>query len=377
MKTDNRVPTFFIVAGEASGDLHGGNLMGAIKKKHPEARFVGHGGDNMCAAGLEAMHHTDDLAIMGFSEIIKHMPYMLNVMGESLGLLRSLKPDRIILIDYPGFNLRLAKNSHGLHIPITYFILPQLWAWKENRIKYFHQFIDQSLSIFPFEPEWFKSRGVETEYVGHPFSEIEGPKTTKEHFYRKHNIDETDRILLLLPGSRQQEIDRHLSLYIEAARAAQQSNQNIKILIGKAPGVSIKNYGSDILLETDDIRSAISHSAAAITTSGTASLECAVLDTPEVVCYKLSGMSGFLAKRLNKSPYVGMANLILGRGVVPELLQNNVTSKNILKAIDPLLKHTNERRKMLDGFNEVRRALGLPGVYERAADAIIKRTIHG
>ena len=201
--------------------------------------------------------------------------------------------------------------------------------------------------------------------------------TTKEHFYRKHNIDEKSRILLLLPGSRQQEINHHLSIYIEAARAVQKSNQNVKILIGKASGVSIKNYGSDILIETDDIRSAISHSAVAITTSGTASLECAVLDTPEVVCYKLSYVSGFLAKRLNKSPFVSMANLILGREVVPELLQNNVTSKNILKAIDPLLKHTNKRRKMLDAFNEVRRGLGLPGVYERAANAIMKRTIHG
>lgn len=377
MNTDNSVPTFFIVAGEASGDLHGGNLMEAIKKKHPGARFVGHGGDSMCSAGLEPMYHTDDLAIMGFSEVIKHLPYMLNVMGESLGALRSLKPDRIILIDYPGFNLRLAKNSHGLHIPITYFILPQLWAWKENRIKYFHQFIDQALSIFPFEPDWFESRGVETEYVGHPFSELEGSKTSKDHFYQKHNIKETDRILLLLPGSRQQEINRHLSIYIEAARLAQESNQNIKILIGKASGVSIENYGNDILIEKDDIRSAISHSNVAITTSGTASLECAVLDTPEAVCYKLSGMSGFLAKRLNKSPFVSMANLISGREVVPELLQNKVTPQNILNAIDPLLKNTNERREMLEGFSEIRRALGLPGVYERAADTILKRTIHG
>lgn len=377
MKTNNSVPTFFIVAGEASGDLHGGKLMEAIKKKNPQARFVGHGGDSMRGAGLEIIHHTDDLAIMGFSEVIKHLPFMLNVMGESLGALRSLRPDRIILIDYPGFNLRLAKNCHGLNIPITYFILPQLWAWKENRIKYFHQFIDQALSIFPFEPDWFDSRGIKTEYVGHPFSEITGPETPKDIFYQKHNIAETDRILLLLPGSRQQEIDRHLSIYMDAARAAQQLDQNIKILVGKASGVSIKDFGDEILIETEDIRAAINYSTAAITTSGTASLECAVLDTPEAVCYKLSGISGFLAKRLNKSPFVSMANLISGRRVVPELLQNDVTPQNILKAVQPLLQNTNERREMLDGFSDVRRALGLPGVYERAADTILKRTIHG
>ena len=137
---------------------------------------------------MELIHHTDEMAIMGFSEVVKRLPFLLSVMGESLGELRRLRPDRIILIDYPGFNLRLAKNSHKLNIPITYFILPQLWAWKENRIKYFHQFIDQSLSIFPFEPDWFQSRGVKTEYVGHPFSEITGSETPRDIFYKKHNL---------------------------------------------------------------------------------------------------------------------------------------------------------------------------------------------
>ena len=377
MKTDSNRPTFFIVAGEVSGDLHGGKLIEAIKKKTPAARFVGHGGNKMQSAGLELIHHTDEMAVLGFSEIVKHLPFMLNVMGESLGELRTLRPDRIILIDYPGFNLRLAKNSHGLNIPITYFILPQLWAWKENRIKYFHQFIDQSLSIFPFEPDWFQSRGVKTEYVGHPFSEIIGPGTPRDHFYKKHNIETADRILLLLPGSRQQEIDRHLEVYMDAARKVQKSEQNIKILIGKAPGVSMPDFGGDVLVESDDIRSAINYSTAAITTSGTASLECAVLDTPEVVCYKLSRMSGFLAKRLNKAQYVSMANLISDREIVPELLQKEVIPQNIVKEIKPLINSTKDRREMLDGFSAVRRTLGLPGVYDRAAGAILKRTIHG
>ena len=377
MKTDNNTPTFFIVAGEVSGDFHGGKLIEAIKKINPETRLVGHGGNKMQSAGLELIHHTDEMAIMGFSEVVKRLPFLLNVMGESLGELRRLRPDRIILIDYPGFNLRLAKNSHKLNIPITYFILPQLWAWKENRIKYFHQFIDQSLSIFPFEPDWFQSRGVKTEYVGHPFSEITGSETPRDIFYKKHNIKTADRILLLLPGSRQQEIDYHLEVYIDAAREVQKSEQDIKILIGKAPGVSMPDFGGDILVESDDIRSAINYSTAAVTTSGTASLECAVLDTPEVVCYKLSRVSGFLAKRLSKTQYVSMANLISGREIVPELLQNEVKPQNIAKEIKPLINSTNDRRAMLDGFSEVRRTLGLPGVYDRAAGAILKRTTYG
>ena len=162
----------------------------------------------------------------------------------------------------------------------------------------------------------------------------------------------------MLPGSRQQEIDYHLEVYIDAAREVQKSEQDIKILIGKAPGVSMPDFGGDILVESDDIRSAINYSTAAVTTSGTASLECAVLDTPEVVCYKLSRVSGFLAKRLSKTQYVSMANLISGREIVPELLQNEVKPQNIAKEIKPLINSTNDRRAMLDGFSGVRRTLG-------------------
>lgn len=370
-------PTFFIVAGEASGDLHGANLIKAIKKTHPMSRFVGHGGDNMKSAGLEIMRHTSELAIMGFSEVIKHLPLMLNVMGESLGELRKLKPDRIILIDYPGFNLRLAKNCHGLQIPITYFILPQLWAWKEKRIKYFLRYIDQSLSIFPFEPDWFEARGVKTQYVGHPFSEISAPKTLKENFYKKHKLKSTDNILLLLPGSRQQEVERHLPVYLRVAKQIELAKEGVRTMIGKAPHVEIKNYGQKILVEEENIRDAITYSMAAITTSGTASLECAALDTPEVVCYKMSSVSGTIARHLNRSPYICMANLIAGKKIVPELLQGQVTAERIYREIFPLMGHTKERSETLEGFSLVRRALGLPGVYDRAAEAVLKRTVHG
>ena len=376
MNTPQRDLTFFIVAGETSGDNHGAKLMREIKTRHEESRFIGHGGDKMLKAGLEQMYHIDQLAVMGFSEVIKHLPLMFNVMGESLGRLRELRPDRIILIDYPGFNLRLAKNCAGLGLPVTYFILPQLWAWKEKRIKSFHKYIDQSLSIFPFEQDWFENRGVVASYVGHPFTEIVGPETSKEDFRTKHKIQPAESFLLLLPGSRQQEIDRHLLVYLAAAKQLQESDNKLKILIGKAPGVTLPHLGENILFETKDIRAAIAYSRAAITTSGTASLECAVLDTPEVVCYKLSALSGILAKALNKAPFISMVNLIGKRKIVPEFVQNEVTAERIIANIKPLLSNTKERRTMLDGYSEVRRSLGLPGAYNRAAEAILKRTIN-
>ena len=376
MSRNKKGQTFFIVAGEASGDLHGAQLISEIKNISPESNFVGHGGDKMIKNGLEIMHHIDRLGVMGFSEVLKHIPFLLNVMGESLGKLREVRPDRIILIDYPGFNLRLAKNCDGLKIPITYFILPQLWAWKENRIKSFHRYVDQALSIFPFEKDWFEKRGVPTNYVGHPFTEINDIKMSREQFLSRHKIRKDQIVLTLLPGSRQQEIDRLLPIYISAAKELQRQQKNLKIVIAKAPGITLPIIDEDILVEKDNIRAAISHAKAAITTSGTASLECAVLDTPQIVCYKLSRFSSVLANYLNNAPYISMANLVADKKIIPELIQNDVTKKQIIKAIRPLLQTTLERRKMLEGFNGVRRNLGLPGAYKRAAEAIIKRTAH-
>jgi len=369
--------TFFIVAGEPSGDAHGASLMRAIKKEQPESRFVGHGGDRMTKEGLERMYHTNQLGIVGFSEVIKHLPFMLTAMNRSLERLKELRPNRIILIDYPGFNLRLAKKSAELMVPITYFILPQLWAWKEKRIKVFQRHIDQSLSIFPFEKNWFEARSVITNFVGHPFSDIIGPETNKTQFLSKHGLSKSDNILTLLPGSRQQEIDRHWPTYCRTVEILRAETPELKVVVGKANGVTIPNVIDNLLYEEHDVRAAMAHGTAALTASGTATLECAVLDAPEVVCYKLSVLSGLIAKKINRSPFISMTNLIAGRKIVPEFLQQQANAKNLSMALKPLLKYKNERQKMRDGFEEVRRLLGLPGAYDRAAKLILKRTIYG
>ena len=365
-------PKFFIVAGEQSGDLHGSKLIDSIKKQYPKSSFVGHGGDRMVSSGLEIMHHVNDLAIMGFTEVIKHLPFMINVMGESLEKIKDIHPDRIILIDYPGFNLRLAKNCRPHGIPVSYFVMPQLWAWKEKRKKYFHEYVDQSLSIFPFEQEWFEKRNIPTNYVGHPFSEGLKPKMSKKDFYLKHNLNEKDTLLAIVPGSRQQEVDRHLSLYLKCANQIEETIKNLRVIVTKADNVFI-DVPSNVLVEDDDIYGAMQYSKAAITTSGTASLECAILDTPEVVCYKLSSMSYLISSLLNKAPFISMVNLIGNRLVVPEFLQYKANQSAIVDSILPLLKETAERKKMLDGMSQVRRSLGIPGVYDRAADAILSR----
>ena len=375
MKNQLSKLTFFIIAGEASGDLHGAKLMQELQRLAPNISFIGHGGDKMIDQGLKVIQHIDKMSVMGFSEIIKHLPFLFRVMGETLNKLEEIRPNRIILIDYPGFNLRLAKNCSGLSIPITYFILPQLWAWKEKRIKTFQRYIDQSLSIFPFEQNWFEKRDVPTNYVGHPFTENIGPSLTKTEFYTKHKIDKNRNVVTLLPGSRQQEVDQLWPVFYKSAMEIKEK-QDVDIVVGKFSGITLPEQ-KDVLIENDDIYAAISYAKAAITASGTASLECAVLDTPEVVCYKLSYISGLILKQLNKTPFISMVNLIANRKIVTEFVQSGVKVKNIVSEITPLLSNTKQRKDMLLGFDEVRRSLGLPGVYKRAAESIMKKTNSG
>ena len=371
MQLHKKPKTYFIVAGEPSGDLHGAKLIAAMKKRSPDIRLVGLGGDKMYKEGLEILYHIDQLSIMGFSEIIKHLPFFIKALQATKENITSIKPDRIILIDYPGFNLRLAKKCSSLSIPISYFILPQLWAWKENRIRFFQKYIDQSLSIFPFEQSWFEKRGVFANYVGHPFTEAISPKLSKTAFYKKHGIGKKKKILTLIPGSRQQEVDKMWSVYYRTAIKIQESN-NIAIVVAKGGGVSLPDT-QGFHIEEKDTYGAMIYATAAITTSGTAALECAVLDTPQVVCYKLSKTSGLIAKLMNRAPFISMPNLIAEKEVVSEFVQKEANANNIIKAIMPLLSDTIERKNMLQDFEEIRRSLGLPGVYERAAEAIITR----
>ena len=364
---------YFIVAGEPSGDLHGGKLIQAIQNINPNTSFMGHGGNAMKAAGMQILEHTDDLAMMGFVEVIKHLPRMMKIMGRTIDTISRMKPDRIILIDYPGFNLRLAKRIHSLKIPITYFILPQVWAWKEKRVETMKTVLDQSLSIFPFEEDWFDSHGLATTYVGHPFAELEHLDEASKEFYKRHNLSIEYPVLVLLPGSRQQEIDRHWPVFLNAVESLKKTIPDLQVMVGKASNVTINSIPDYFRIETN-ARKAMIAGTAALVSSGTATLECAVEDTPMIVCYKLSSISWIMAKYLTHIKYASMVNLIANKKIVPELLQDDMTSTNIVEAVLPLLDSKNiKRKKMLAGFDIVRKNLGLPGVYNRAATAVLSQ----
>ncbi len=363
----------FIVAGEESGDLHGSKLVHAINKHTTNIQFTGHGGDRMANENVQIIEHIDDLAIIGFVEVIKHLPYMFKVMGSTVNWLRENNPDRLILIDYPGFNLRLAREAVQLGIPVTYFILPQVWAWKEGRVSILKDSVDQCLSIIPFEQEWFENKDVKANFVGHPFIELEPPKQTINQFLSRHNLIYDSPILTLLPGSRQQEINQHWPIYIKTVKMIKSKISNIQVIVGKAPGVNLPNLPDYIKIEENDPQLTMYYGDAALVASGTATLEAAVFDIPMVVSYRFSLPTWIFAKKMVTVSYASMVNLIANEIIVPEFIQSEMTSENLTNAVIPLLNKTPERKKMLLGYEKVRRTLGMPGVYDRAAKAIISR----
>jgi len=373
MPATRATQTIFIIAGEESGDIHGAKLVQEIKKLNPGIKFIGHGGDKMKAAGVDIIEHISKLSFVGFTEVLKHLPFIRRVMNNTIRQIKITKPSRIILIDYPGFNLNLAKKIQGLKITITYFILPQVWAWKENRAFKINNFTDQALSIVPFEKDWFKERGIDIDFIGHPFVDLEKPKVRKKDFFLKHSLETNKPLLTLLPGSRQQEIDRHWPILLKVVNNLHGIFPNLQFILGKAPNVIISGIPKYVNIEETNVRLAMAYGDAGFIASGTATLEAAVLGLPAIVCYKTSGITYWIGKRLAKVKYLSLINLIAKRQIVPELLQEKMTPEALIKAIIPLLSDTPERKKMIDGYKYIAKGLGNPGVYSRAAKLIVEK----
>jgi lipid-A-disaccharide synthase len=371
----NKELRVFVVAGEESGDAHGAQLIAAINRQQPRVTFMGLGGDAMQSKGMEILEHISNLSVVGFSEVIKHLPYFRKVMAKTIQAIKRFQPQRIILIDYPGFNMRLAKQVAAQEsiIPVTYFILPQAWAWKENRVQKLDTYVQQLLSIIPFEEQWFGNRGVKATYVGHPFAEVQMPTMDRDNFFKKHGLDTQKPLLVLFPGSRQQEIDRHWPVFIDTVRLLRGRITNLQTIVGKAAHVSIPSIPEHFRIEDSDPRLTLWYGSAGLIASGTATLEAAVRDLPFIVCYRLSGLTWRLIRRMSSLSHASLVNLIAETPLVPEFLQSAMEPKNMAEALTGLLQDTAIRRNMLAGFETVRRTLGLPGVYDRAANEILKK----
>tara|TARA_X000001036_G_scaffold432536_1_gene468588 strand:+ start:910 stop:2034 length:1125 start_codon:yes stop_codon:yes gene_type:complete len=363
---------FFIIAGEPSGDLHGAKLIQAIKSINNNTSFMGHGGDLMQNEGMKIIEHTNNLSIMGFKEVIMHLPRMLKIMKKTIKIIESVKPDKIILIDYPGFNLRLAKNINHLNVPIFYFILPQAWAWKSKRVKLMKKTLSQSFSIFPFEKKWYQSKGLSVKYYGHPFVETEHLNENTKQFFKRQNLNPKKPILTLLPGSRQQEIDRHWHIFLKTVELVKKLQPNVQIILAKSNNVHIQNIPKYYCIESNS-KKAILVASVALVASGTATLECGIERVPIVVCYKLSFFSWIIAKYIIRIKYISIVNLIAEKKIVPEYIQSEMKPikmrDKLIELLDPMSK---SRLLMLKNLEQMKIKLGAPGVYKNVAESIIK-----
>lgn len=364
---------YYIIAGEASGDLHGSNLMKSLKKKDPNAEFRFWGGDLMKEQGGTLVKHYRDLAFMGFLEVAMNLRTILNNIKICKDDIKANRPDVLILVDYPGFNLRIAKFAKELGIKVIYYISPQLWAWKEGRVEIIKKYVDEMMVILPFEEDFYKKHGVHSHFVGHPLLDaISSLKEIKiNDFKKEHGLNEKE-IIALLPGSRKQEVEKMLEIML----SVRPHFKNYQFVIAGAPSLPKEFYqkyvDDNVHFVSNETYDLLRCSKAALVTSGTATLETALLNVPEVVCYRGSKISYAIAKRLVKNiKYISLVNLIMDREVVKELIQNDLNTKSLVEELNKVLE-VEKRTQLLKNYELLREKLGGSGASDHAADVILK-----
>jgi lipid-A-disaccharide synthase len=388
--------TLFISAGEASGEHYGALLIAALHRQLAaaglNASFFGMGGERMQAAGLERVVRAEDMAVMGLTEVVRHLPRIYGEFRKLKRAIRARRPDVAVLIDFPEIHFRLAREFHRLGVPVIYFVSPQLWAWKKRRIKLVQQYIRRMLVIFPFEEQFYRERGVYAEFVGHPLAELPPPAVSRAQFAAENDLDVSRTWIALLPGSRPREIADHLPEMLCAARLLADSSQaeshragGFQFVVPLAPTLNAaqraaaarlaQEHGRGLAVQlVDDARAALLHARAAVVASGTATVEAALIGNPFVVVYQVSPATYAIARRVVTVPHVAMANLIAGRRVVPELIQHDFKAANIVQHLAALLPDGSPRQSMMEGLKSIRNALSRrPDTVETAQAGAIER----
>ena len=360
---------YFLIAGEASGDLHAADVMRALQRKDPDAEFRFIGGDLMCAVGGQLLYHYRRLAYMGIIAVAMHLPAILKGLRRCKKEIKDWRPDCVILIDYPGFNMKMAKYVHRQNIcPVYYYIAPKIWAWKEYRIKSIRRYVDRQFSILPFEVDFFEQKHhYPISYVGNPSVEEvarfkSSYKTTFADFSEQHGLEKNRKIIALLAGSRASEIERNLIKMIRAAHPLLQ--KTYQLVIACAPAVNPAFYEKVLAQLTADERAhlhlvlnetypLLSHATAALVTSGTATLEVALCKRPMVISYKISPLTYAYVKRKVKVPHVGLPNILLNKCAVPELLQHDATPEKLAEAMIYWYEHPEAVARLKQDFHEL------------------------
>ncbi len=371
--------TFFIVAGEASGDYHGSRLINALRREIPDAGFIGIGGDAMKAEGCEVAYHVNRMAVTGFTEVIGQLPFFYSVLKWSEKTIRSLHPSAVILVDYPDFNLRLAKRISKLKIPVIYYISPQMWAWRSGRVELVRKYIKRMFVLFPFEAEWYRERGVDAEYVGNSvldkFVDIPGKEACK----RRYGFDENERIICMMPGSRRNEIRRMLPVMRDAGERLAEMEPRCRFILPLAETLNRelfqKYFGKSSLdvevfekPKPDLLRAA----DFAWVTSGTATLETALAGTPMIIGYRTSPFTFRIARMMVDIDFIGMANLVAGRKVAEELIQGDFNPRKIIECTLPVIQNDGLLKAAEEQLGIVKDRLGNPNAAARAARRIVE-----
>lgn len=359
---------YYVIAGEASGDLHGGNLIREIHKQDTDADIRCWGGDKMQAAGATLVKHYRDLAFMGFVEVLKHLRTIFRNIDFCKKDILQYKPDVLVLIDYPGFNMRIAEWAKQQGIKIAYYISPQVWAWKEGRVKKIKRDVDKMMVILPFEVDFYKKWQYDVTYVGHPLVEV--VRAEKESVPVKQLSDKP--VIALLPGSRKQEISIKLPVMLTMVQHFPQ----YQFVVAGAPSQPDALYheligNENVMLVRNETYNLLKQSSAALVTSGTATLETALFGVPQVVCYKGNPISYWLATKLIKVKYISLVNLIMDRPVVTELIQHELNEQRLKEELNLLLTESDKKQELLKDYNTLWHKLGDSPASENTAAAII------
>lgn len=349
---------YYVIAGEASGDLHGSNLIREMKGLDPQAEFRAWGGDKMEAAGATLVKHFRDLAFMGFAEVILNLRTIFRNLAFCKEDIAAYQPDALILIDYPGFNLRIAEWAHAQGLKVIYYISPQVWAWKENRVKKMKQHIQKMLVILPFEKDYYEKKwNWPVSYVGHPLAEVVGQAWNDPRYDPAQlPLNAGDKVIALLPGSRKQEILKKLPVMLEVSRHF----PDYRFVVARAPGLEDSFYESllapypGVLAVSGHTYTLLRKATAALVTSGTATLETALFGVPEVVCYKGNPISYAIARRIITIKYISLVNLIMDKPVVRELIQHDFTVEKVKEALEEIVYNENRRAAMSADYGALR-----------------------